>query len=383
MSILWNGNAPSNIIWSLGMEYVERNVGPVNTWTIPSTTTDCVSYSDTNTISLYGKGGHYETCYKAFTVDKSGTYTISYDYNLPNINFYGNSDSNYMHFGIYITTTQPPGGNMSSYASYTAGNCNGTDICGPSSQYNTPGTGSVSFNYNLTAGTTYYLWVPMMNLADGVQTYLTFTNLNVKSVNQYANTIEPELWFNGSKVWPIIAPSQLLYSNLTENSSYSTTINYNVDISSYDYILVKFDEKATVSGGAGGLHLVFNGSSSNQWDLRCHWAWSSYHAIRQTNSTGFTKVNNTVDLNTRDGGYLYYWKSAPSSSTYATHALLIDRNNNTCKHYLNGTYTGYGPLNAGTTLVKLTKNREQSSTYYNKNLYVYGGISEAVLQQYI
>lgn len=206
MGILWNGSKPSNILWSTGMNYVERNLGPINTWTIPSTTTDVVSYSGTNTISLNGKGGHYETCYKSFTVSKSGSYTISYDYDLPNINFYGNSDSNYMHFGIYITTTQPPGGNMSSYASYTSGNCNGTDICGPSSQYNTPGTGHISFNYTLTAGTTYYLWIPMMNLADGVQTYLTFTNLNVKSVEQYYNTVEPELWLNGDKIWPDIDP---------------------------------------------------------------------------------------------------------------------------------------------------------------------------------
>lgn len=156
--------------------YPSENLGPINTWTIPSTTTDVVSYSSEDTIKLNGKGGHYEICYKAFSVEKTGTYTISYDYNLPTVNFYG-TDSNHMYFGIFITTNQPPGGDMPTWSAYSTGNCNGYVICGPSSQNNRPGEGHAEFNYNLTAGTTYYLWVPMMNLADGVLTYLTFTNL--------------------------------------------------------------------------------------------------------------------------------------------------------------------------------------------------------------
>jgi hypothetical protein len=156
--------------------YPSENLGPINTWTIPSTTTDVVSYSSEDTIKLNGKGGHYETCYKAFSVEKTGTYTISYDYNLPTVNFYG-TNADHMYFGIFITTNQPPGGDMATWSAYSTGNCNGYVICGPSSQNNSPGEGHAEFNYNLTAGTTYYLWVPMMNLADGVLTYLTFTNL--------------------------------------------------------------------------------------------------------------------------------------------------------------------------------------------------------------
>lgn len=156
--------------------YPSKNLGPLNTWTIPSTTTDVVSYSSENTIRLKGKGGHYEICYKAFSVEKTGTYTISYDYNLPTVNFYG-TNAEHMYFGIFITTNQPPGGDMATWSAYSTGNCNGYAICGPSSQYNTPGEGHVEYNYNLTAGTTYYLWISMMNLADGVETFLTFTNL--------------------------------------------------------------------------------------------------------------------------------------------------------------------------------------------------------------
>lgn len=156
--------------------YPSENLGPINTWTIPSTTTDVVSYSSEDTIKLNGKGGHYETCYKAFSVEKTGTYTISYDYNLPTVNFYG-TGADHMYFGIFITTNQPPGGDMATWSAYSTGNCNGYVICGPASQNNSPGEGHVEYNYNLTAGTTYYLWVPMMNLADGVLTYLTFTNL--------------------------------------------------------------------------------------------------------------------------------------------------------------------------------------------------------------
>lgn len=167
--------------------HATQDLGPINTWTIPSTTQDVVSYSSEDTISLNGKGGHYETCYKAFTVERSGQYTISYDYNLPTVNFYG-TDTKYMHFGIFISTNEPPGGNMSTYADYTSGNCNGYEICGPSSQNNSPGVGSASFTYNLTADVTYYLWIPMMNLADGVQTYLTFTNL------KWTETAESDLF---------------------------------------------------------------------------------------------------------------------------------------------------------------------------------------------
>lgn len=261
-----------------------------------------------------------------------------------------------LKYGNKLFKFDPPIYNVTILPS-TNGSISATPVSGYSGTTitlsNTPDTGYIFDNYIVNGATLY----------DGNKFDLFKSNVTVQ----------------GNFKEPLV----LYYSDLTENSVYNATITYNVDISEFRYCLVKFDEKATVGSGAGGLHIVFNGSSNNQWDLRCHWAWSSYHAIRQTNSTGFTKVNNTVSLNTRDGGYLYYWNSSPSASTYATHALLIDRNNNTCKHYLNGTYTGYGPLNAGTTLLKLTKNREQSSTYYNKNLYVYGGISEAVLQQYI
>ena len=167
--------------------HATQDLGPINTWTIPSTTTDVVSYSSEDTISLNGKGGHYETCYKAFTVERSGQYTISYDYDLPTVNFYGTT-ADHMYFGVFITTNVPPGGDMATYSAYSTGNCNGYVICGPSSQNNSPGVGSASFTYNLTAGVTYYLWIPMMNLADGVQTYLTFTNL------KWTETAESDLF---------------------------------------------------------------------------------------------------------------------------------------------------------------------------------------------
>ena len=334
MGILWNGSKPSNILWSTGMNYVERNLGPINTWTIPSTTTDVVSYSGTNTISLNGKGGHYETCYKSFTVSKSGSYTISYDYDLPTINFYGTTAS-HMHFGIYITTNQPPGGDMNTYSDYSTGNCNGTDICGPSSQYNTPGTGHISFNYTLTAGTTYYLWIPMMNLADGVQTYLTFTNLNVKSVEQYYNTVEPELWLNGSKIWPEL-PERVMWYNNTSSYSNNATINFTSKptTSEYQYFTIRFNGHP----GALGAIQLRRGTSQFAY-MRGHPNLSYSGLVAVGNGSAYTSCTPIASMTTKGlDGWTFYQTSLWPKGTNKWIKIAFDRPNMTAHIYVESTY---------------------------------------------
>lgn len=337
MGILWNGNEPSNIILSRGLSYIEMDVGPINTWTIPSTTTDVVSYSGTNTISLNGKGGHYETCYKAFTVSQTGTYTISYDYDLPTINFYG-TGSSHMHFGIYITTNVPPGGDMATYSDYSTGNCNGTDICGPSSQYNTPGTGHISFNYNLTAGTTYYLWVPMMNLADGVQTYLTFTNLNVKSVNQYIDTVEPELWYNGSKVWPTVQPlpERVMWYNNTNTYSNNQTINFDgkPTESDYKYFTIRFNGKP----GALGTIQLQRGTSQFAY-MRGHPYISYSGLVPVNNGSAYTSCTPIASMTSKAlDGWTFYQTSLWPKGTNKWVKIAFDRENMVAHFYVGDTY---------------------------------------------
>lgn len=374
-----NGNKPSNIIWSTGMSYVERDVGPINTWTIPSTTTDVVSYSGTNTISLNGKGGHYEICYKAFTVNKTGSYTISYDYDLPTVNFYG-TGSSHMHFGIYITTNQPPGGDMGTWSDYSTGNCNGTDICGPSSQYNSPGTGHISFNYSLTAGTTYYLWVPMMNLADGVQTYLTFTNLNVKSVNQYATTVEPELWYNGSKIWPSI-PDKVMWFNDTNtyNSSAARTINFTTKptTSDYQYFTIRFN------GHPGALGVIYLRRGTSQFAYMRGHPYISYSGIVPVgNGSAYTSCTPIASMNTGSlDGWTFYQTSLWPKGTDKWVKIAFDRPNMTAHIYVESTYVctakmQYDPITITNLYLADDQNRNRAKVS-NISIAAFGTLDDA------
>lgn len=160
------------------------NLDKIKSWIIPDTCQDVVSFSGNDTVVVSGKGGHYEVCYKPFVCNKTGLYKISYDYDIPVLNFYGTA-INYQHFGIFITQNEPPGGNMSTYPLPVQGNCNGTHIVVPGTQNNTPNTGSIEYEYRLQAGQTYYLWLPFMNCEDGVQRFFTFSNIKCEEQIEY------------------------------------------------------------------------------------------------------------------------------------------------------------------------------------------------------
>lgn len=160
------------------------DLGPFNTWTIPPRCTDCLTYFGDNTVRLYGKGGYEEVIDRSLTVDESGTYKISYDYDIPVIKYYSMYESDVMHFGIYISTVQPPqiGGDLYQYARYSRGNCNGADIVGNSAQTQYPGSGHIEYEYTLSANTTYWLWLPFGNCEDNMEMFFTFKNIRLTKV---------------------------------------------------------------------------------------------------------------------------------------------------------------------------------------------------------
>ena len=200
----------------------------INSWTIPDTCQDVVSFSGDDTVVVSGKGGHYEVCYKPFVCNKTGLYKISYDYDIPVLNFYG-TNKDYQHFGVFITTQIPPGGNMSTYPLPVEGNCNGTHIVVPGTQNNTPNTGSIEYEYRLQAGQTYYLWLPFMNCEDGVQRFFTFSNIKCEEQIEYpqANNL-----FVSTDGHGYLIPSNK-WGNNTNSSYLSTSAKQYYNFSGY------------------------------------------------------------------------------------------------------------------------------------------------------
>lgn len=238
MSVSYNGSEIENILYGIEPRPLSYDLGPLSSWAIPNTTKDVVSFVDNDTIKLNGKGGHYETCYKAFTVDKDGEYKIKYDYDLSAINYYGNTAPQFMHFGMFYTRNVPPGGNMSTYADYSAGNCSGYEIVGTAQQYNSPGTGTVEFTCNLLANTFYYLWLPMMNLADGVLTYLKFDNIKCESMTETISSVKTTGVFNNQIVWGEKEPTEFTLWETDNIFRNNYTITLNDDLTHYDEYIV-------------------------------------------------------------------------------------------------------------------------------------------------
>lgn len=146
---------------------------PLSNWTIVNTNTLSING---DTITQLGVGGWYESMFVSFTVPETGSYKISYDYNITNAKV-GNHGT--YGFGLWLTTNNPNVTGDAQYNFYmntdnhTGGNIGsqGEDISGKS--------GNISFTTTLNAGTTYYLWYPGAALDDGTTYTLSFTNLCV------------------------------------------------------------------------------------------------------------------------------------------------------------------------------------------------------------
>lgn len=146
---------------------------PLSNWTIVNTNTLSING---DTVTQLGVGGWYESMFVSFTVPETGSYKISYDYNITNAKV-GNHGT--YGFGLWLTTNNPNVTGDAQYNFYmdnnnhTGGNIGsqGEDISGKS--------GNISFTTTLNAGTTYYLWYPGAALDDGTTYTLSFTNLCV------------------------------------------------------------------------------------------------------------------------------------------------------------------------------------------------------------
>ena len=345
----WNGYI------SFTVDETSLNLGPINTWTIPSTTTDCISYPTQDTVRLYGKGGHYEVIYKAFTVDETGLYEVTYDYNIPTLNFYG-TDRMHQYFGLFITTNAIHGGDMPEYTSLVGGNCIGQTIVNPGTQNNSPGSGSIHYQIQLTAGTTYYAWLPFANLADGVETFYEFTNMKVAATTNTDNI----------KVQTAIA-YMTAGSQISCGGRSNATKTINANISSYRYCALKFEHVNAHPSSVWASDININNWG---WNIRTHYQAGNYKGVRIGGS--FTAKNSNVASRTQDGSALRYYKSV-ADSTNATYKFLLDRNNNTASAYINNTYLGYGSTNSSlTALANVKISQEQTGNITAKNFNVAG-----------
>ena len=144
---------------------------PLSTWTIINTNTLSISG---DTVTQTGVGGWQEEMYKAFSVPTTGSYTITYDYDIES-GYVG--DWAYYGFGLFLSPNNP---NVYDHYQFYANSNNrvGTVIANPSTSISGM-KGTVSFTATLTGNTTYYLWYPGGALGDGTTYHLTFKNIDI------------------------------------------------------------------------------------------------------------------------------------------------------------------------------------------------------------
>lgn len=347
---------------SFTVEDTSLNLSPINTWTIPSTTTDSISYPTQDTVRLYGKGGHYEVIYKEFTVEETGLYEVTYDYNIPTMNFYG-TDRMHQYFGLFITTNAIPGGEMTVYTSLVGGNCIGQTIVNPGTQNNSPGSGSVRYQIQLTAGTTYYAWFPFANLADGVETFYEFTNMKVAATTNTDNI----------KVQTAIA-YMTAGSQITCGYKGNATKTINANISEYMYCTLKFEHQTSHPSSIWASDVELNNWG---WRIRTHYSAKDYKGVR--NGDSFTAANSNVQTRTTDKTALRYYTSVAETSN-ATYKFVLDRTNSRTSAFINNAYLGYGNVNSSITAlanVRVVQEQNGNTTAKNFNVAGFADIADA------
>jgi hypothetical protein len=191
-----------------------------------------------DTITQLGVGGWYESMFVSFTIPISGSYKISYDYNITKAKV-GNHGT--YGFGLWLTTNNP---NVTGDAQYNFYNnvANRTGaLIGAQNEDLTGKQGKVSFNVDLIAGTTYYLWYPGAALDDGTTYTLTFTNINLYNnpiQYNYDNVLTFDNWLGHIEY---IIPPHFEYTTLWETDTpfknmYSISLNDSLD--NYDEYIV-------------------------------------------------------------------------------------------------------------------------------------------------
>ena len=146
---------------------------PLSNWTIVNT--DTLSING-DTITQLGIGGWYESMFVPFTVAETGSYKISYDYNITTAKV-GNHGT--YGFGLWLTTNNPNVSGTDQSSFYNDSSNRTGFVIGVQNEDISGKHGKATFDVNLVAGTTYYLWYPGAALDDGTTYTLTFTNIRV------------------------------------------------------------------------------------------------------------------------------------------------------------------------------------------------------------
>lgn len=324
---------------------------PLSSWTIVNTNTLSVS---SNTVTQLGVGGWYESMYKSFTVPTTGSYTISYDYDIASGVVGGHGTYG---FGLWLTTNNPNVSGDPQYQFYAnSANRNGPAIANAST--NMAGMkGNITFTATLTANTTYYLWYPGAALDDGTTYTLTFRNIAVYN-NPIQYTMDKDIKFNGTRVtYDYTEPPPPSYNVIYENSNTYTTgeglfVTGQLS-SSKNIIAMTFNLSTSTSNVDSYVFIRTNtDTSKNIWcgNARNYGGYDKASYFRSSASGWNALMNPSVGSDGAVTGNVYY---APSISASATNSFKIIFDRSASKAYcyinknniLNADYITFNPLN--------------------------------------
>ena len=284
---------------------------PLSNWTIVNTNTLSVNG---DTVTQLGIGGWYESMFVSFIVSESGSYKISYDYNITTAKI--GSHGTY-GFGLWLTTNNPNVSGVDQSNFYSNESNRTGSLIGVQNEDISGKHGTVNFNVNLNAGTTYYLWYPGAALDDGTTYTLNFTNIRV-----YNNPIK----YN--------------YDNLLVFNGWNGYISYDAD----EYVSISLISNATATAYCEATYKgettawTSNGTVSKDIPVGATVVFSSvvpkYYRVQNMTNTdisSFTTARGTgSDTNQRIISGSGIITGAGTISTYNTHLNKV---------YITGTYS--------------------------------------------
>ena len=336
---------------------------PLSSWTIVNTNTLSVSG---NTVTQLGVGGWYESMYKSFTVPTSGSYTISYDYDIASGVVGGHGTYG---FGLWLTTNNPNVSGDPQYQFYAnSANRNGSIIAGAST--NMAGMkGNITFTASLTANTTYYLWYPGAALDDGTTYTLTFRNIAVYN-NPVQYTFDKDIKFQGTRVtydYTVPIPASVMWFNDTGSYTNSATVNFSTKPTSsadYNYFAIRFNAKPGALGD-----VVLYTASRRFCIFRGHPYISYSGLVAVGNGDAWTACSPITSMTTGSlDGWTMYQTSLWPKSTNKWIKIVFDRPNNTAYLYVESTLVCTATMQVDPiNIVSLTTHDDQGRGRNNVN----------------
>lgn len=152
---------------------------PMSSWTIApkSITNNTVWVTDNNTVHINGVGDWNELIYTTYTPAKNVQYELTVKWNAPSLDFWNSQASTSLRqLGVWFDTEL----NLYRTNSYEGSMSQGVlmydhDTLNPVS---IEGTSTI----NLTAGTTYYVWISLGTLEDYKEQTISFTDIRLKEL---------------------------------------------------------------------------------------------------------------------------------------------------------------------------------------------------------